>query len=270
MDTIVVATDFSPSSGNAVQYACALAAEKGYKVIITHVYTMPGTYTGEGLSMVAINDGLNAEKESLKESFDSAKRDHPDISIEANMMIGDFLDSLRKMERDINPKMFIMGGKSDYSDLWLWDTDWLTAVVNIASPVLVIPSHASYAPLQNIAFACDYKNPCSAPQLKIIKELAGNPGTTLHIVHVTTDASEAENERKRTLLKDSMADFAPQYHFIEDRQIIRAVSVFVRQYHIDLLLVTPHKHGLWYNLLNKSYTKQLARLNPVPVMTISE
>jgi nucleotide-binding universal stress UspA family protein len=267
MKTIIVSTDFSSSSANALDYACAFAKEHQYKILLTHIFPIPATYSGEGVSLATINDALDSNRVKLKDELERAKL-HQGLEIEARLITGEFLDSLKALNKELDVAMIIIGAIGEYENLFLWDSNWLDALVSVECPVLVIPQHIRYAPIKNIAFACDYKKLCLPDQIDAIKKLLQLTSAQLHIVHVTSNTI-IKNETSSSF-RTSFEEVSPTYHFIENKYVITGIADFIKQYHIDLLLVAPHKHGLWYNLFNKSYTKQLALLNHIPIMAIHE
>src|SRR5271154_5591815 len=159
--TIIVTTDFSDSAGNELYYACELAKDRDIEVLLTYIYSFPLSYRGEGFGTAAINAILDSDKKILEEELQQVKSKYPRVNIEIKMMIGNFLESLRVLEKELHPEMIIMGTIGEYSELLLWNDDWLDALTSISSPVLVIPRHVPYNQIRNIAFACDYKNTCT-------------------------------------------------------------------------------------------------------------
>ncbi len=268
MNTIIVITDFSPTSANALDYACAFAAAYRFKINLTHIYTIPATYSGEGLSIVTINDELDVSRRNLKNELDRVNTAFPGVKIAANMLVGGFLDTLRALKKELNPEMMVLG--AEYTELPLWDENWLDALVTLSCPVLVIPQNVRFEKIRNIGFACDYKKPCLPYQVGVIKKLVMAAGAKLHVIHVSPQAATIEDHENVTALKKAFTELAPEYYFIADKQVIKSISAFTEQNHIDLLLVMPHKHGLWHRLFSKSYTRQLARFNHLPVMAIHE
>ena len=168
---IIVTTDFSDSAGNRLDYACELAKDKDIGVVLTYIYAFPISYLGEGIAPAVINDIIDSDRKILEQELEGAKSRHPGINIEIKTMIGNFLESLRKLEKELHPEMIIMGTIGEYSELLLWNDDWLDALTSISSPVLVIPRHIPYIQIRNIAFACDYKNICTPQQTETIKKL---------------------------------------------------------------------------------------------------
>lgn len=269
METIIVTTDFTASSANALDYACAFARANNYCIHLLHIYTIPVTYTSDGLSLASLNDALDNSRERLREEQQRVAEQFPGLTITAEMMVGSYLETLQKVVNTSQPAMVIMGAAAAYSDLWLLEEDWLATLTAVSCPVLVIPAGLVYKPVRHIAFACDYKKSCMPQQAAFIQKLVQITGAALHVVHVVADSSAAADAGRQDV-QESLSGLHPQYHAIADKRIIKSISDFTVQHKIDMLVVIPHRHGFWYRLFNKSYTRQLAQLNHLPVMAIHE
>ncbi len=267
--TIIVPTDFSDSAANALSYACKFARDYNLNILLVHIYSIPRSYAAEGLSLTTINDAMDEDRVRLKNELEHVKNKYSNIHFEAKMITGDFLETLQELKRELDPALIIMGAVMEYSELSLWDDDWLNALITVSCPVLVIPQHIAYSPILRIAYATDNKKPCLPEQTDVIKKLVRLSNASFYIVHITPKSGPQE-ENANTALNEVFSDIKPQYHIVENRSVIRGMAEFIKQYHIDLLLVMPRKHGLWHNLFNKSYTKQLALLNDLPVMAMHD
>jgi nucleotide-binding universal stress UspA family protein len=267
--TIIVTTDFSDPAINELDYACELAKDHDIKILLTYIYAFPLSYRGEGIGLAVINDIIDSDRRILEEELEQAKSRHPGVNMEIKIMIGNFLGSLRELERELHPVMIIMGTIGEYSELLLWNEDWLDALTGISTPVLVIPRHVPFTQIRNIAFACDYRNTFSPQLVETIKKLVALSEAALHIVHVNSVMGQEENKIEASI-KGSFDIMNPTYHRIENKEVIRGLDEFVGQNHIDLLLVVPHKHDPWYHLFHKSHTRQLVQLGHLPVIAIHE
>ena len=269
-NNIIVTTDFSESSANALNYACGYANAHNFNILLVHIYTIPVSYAAEGLSLAAIETDLEEDKAKLRAELERAKSSYPGVIIEAKMATGDYLECLKEVRREADAGLMIMGTNGEYSELWFWDENWLDALIALSCPVLVIPRQITYSNLKNIAFACDYKKVCEPHQSEAIKDIVKLTGASFHIVHVSQSPAKQTNIDKADAIKAGFSDLSPQYHTVENSNIIRGLAGFIKQYNIDLLLVIPRRHSVWDKLMNKSHTKQLALLNHIPVMAIHE
>jgi K+-sensing histidine kinase KdpD len=97
-------------------------------------------------------------------------------------------------------------------------------------------------------------------------------GARLHVVTVEVPGQSYKEGtlEGEALLHSELQEPGTEYHSITESHVVAAIGHFVEEQHIDLLLVMPGRHGLWYSLFHKSHTRQLARLNLIPVMALHE
>jgi len=269
---IIVTTDFSGSSRNALDYACALATKGDYKILLLHIYTVPITYTSDGIALTSVYEAFDHAETLLKEEQQWASENFHYINIEIKATTGGLIENLQDEISNGRPELVIMGAVSNYDDLWMWDSELLKALTSLPAPVLIVPMHVRYNEIHNIGFASDYRNVCSLRQISFIKWLTIYSAAQLHVVHITRSKPQDEvvKQENEALLHDALQDATPKYYAIEDPNIIEALAHFVKEQQIDLLIVVPHKHGLWGSITHQSHTKQLAKLNSIPVLALPE
>lgn len=270
--TIIVATDFTESSRNALAYTCGLVGSNQYRLLLVHVYTTPVTYTSDGVALTALKDAIDDAETRLAGEIRWAKRTYPYIDIQqADVLVGGLKEKLNEVIEDEKPEVIVMGASNNYSDLWKWDDELLDALTSLPIPFLLIPQHISFAPVKNIGFACDYRNLCTPRQVSFIQTVISNTKAQLHVVHVTRSKPESQDvrEKNEVLLHDMMGE-TPSYYNIEDPNVIDAVTHFAQEHSLDFLIVIPHKHDIWYSVFHQSHTKQLARLNNLPILALHD
>jgi hypothetical protein len=267
---VLAITDFSASSRNALAYIGQLLDPTQYCYLLIHIYSLPVTYTIEGVALASvgeafqeIEDELNGEMSRMQESF-------PDIEIESRYIMGGLIESLRDLIEAERPEVVVFGARGSYTELGRWDSAFLHALRNLPAPVLLVPQHISFKPVKKIGFACDYKNICVPKQVKFLRNLIHQTQAQLHIVHVTRTVPDNESLRQKNeaLLKESLQDIEPVYHTIENPEVIQAIDQFIKDNHLDILIVIPRRHEFWYSLMHKSHIKQLAFLNCLPLIAL--
>jgi nucleotide-binding universal stress UspA family protein len=269
--TIFVTTDFTTSARNALAYACQLVNGSGITLLLVHVYSMPANYSSDGVVLAAVREAFETAEQRLTEEIEWVLVNYPGIQVEGRATIGGLIESLNDLINEPHPELIIMGAPNDYSDLWEWDSELLSALTSLSVPVLLIPVQIVFKPIHNIGFACDYSTLCQPQQIAVIKRLISYTSARLHVVHIARSKQNEEIRRKNeVMLQKMLSDVQPEYYAIEDRDVIDAVAHFAREYKLDLLMVIPRKHDFWYRIFHQSYTKQLAMLNNLPVMALHE
>lgn len=271
MNTILVTTDFSRSSRNALAYACGMFGAGNFRILLLHAYAMPVTYTSEGVALAAMGEAFLSAEDQLGTERQWAEEQFPGIQVSTKAVVANLMDALRDEIETSAPQLIMMGALTDYDDIWTWDNNLLDTLQTLEAPVLVIPEHVSYQPLQNIGFACDYKTRNPA-QINFIKWLVGYTGAHLHVVHVTRGNPHDPQTRQENenLMQEMLQGLNPDYHTIEDPHVIAAITGFAKTYNLDLLIVVPHRYGIWESIFKQSHTRRLARLNYLPMLALHD
>jgi hypothetical protein len=274
MPTIIVCTNFSETSRNAFAYACSMimgqADKEAYSLLLLNVFTIPANYSGDGIALVTINNALDNAEDDLREELEWAHEEYPQMNIIGKVTTGRLLDSLKEEINEMKAMMVIIGAGGHYGELWSWDTNILNALRDLPVPVLTIPPNVAFAPFVDIAFACNLKNVNANTPFEQLKSIVALTNARLHIVYVTSQeikpgSKEADNQ---LIVQTKLKDVPTVYHTLYENEVVGAIGRFVEEKKIQLLLVIPVKHGLWESLFHKSYTKELARLNKLPIMAL--
>jgi hypothetical protein len=274
MPNIIVCTNFSETSRNALSYTCSLINsqenKQNFSILLLNVYTIPATYSGDGIALVTINNALDNAEDDLHEELEWVHEEYPHLNVNGKVTTGRLLEGIKNEIDEMVASLVIIGAGGHYGELWSWDRNILNALRDLTVPVLTIPPDVTFTPLQDIAFACNLKNINQHTTFERVRNIIELTKATLHVVYVTAQeikpgSKEAENE---VIVHEKLKDINPVYHTLFESQVVGAIGRFVENKKIRLLLVMPIRHGIWENLFSKSHTKELARLNRLPIMAL--
>ena len=269
---ILVYTAFTETSRNVLRYACALALARDYALILVHNFDVPINYTADAIALGSIDENIQATEEKLKEEKQWALNNYPGISIVHRLTFGNKEKAIKELLQDVNPEFFIVGAPESQGQFWAWNDDFIDILHLIPIPTLIIPKTVSYQTITNVGFACDYANPLKASQVKFIKNLTQAEGIQLHIIHVSVPNKKNEQQRllHKAALEEALAEGHPIYASIENADVVATIINYVRNNNIQMLIVIPHEHGMWYSIFNQRHTKRLTRINNLPIVTLKE
>lgn len=274
MATIIIASDLSPASENAITFICEQLKgnEKEVDVLLLHVYSMPAPYTADGMALASISEGYERAEQKLEREKEWLLKYHPSLKVQTRITVGTLLDCLEDQVAEAKAGLVVVGLSKEYSDISMWDTDVLSAIMDLPVPVLTVPEHVKQTAIKSIAFACNYRNISERTPINTIKGLVQFTGAKLHVVYVSTSVRAREKGRaKEVLLHEMLHDLDNvEYHTLDEPHVVDAVGRFIRQHDVDCLLVIPRKHGIWESIFQTNHAKELTRLNRVPVIALHE
>ena len=270
MATVIVVTNFSASSRNALEYACLFLHNATSRVLLLNIFSFPASFTNEGLAVAALSETMANDEKRLQREYEWVRENHPHINIDTEIRSGNFFDELTNVAAEEDAKLIIMGATGNYTDLLSWDINVVNSFVDLPIPVLVVPAHVHYNPIQKMAFACNYYRKELQLPLRMIRKLVTFTHAQLFIIHVQSPQETITEAglRNKEMLQQSLADLSPVYYEPEFSNVIVAIDRFVKGENIDLLLVIPTRHGIWYNIFQRSHTKWLVYLNEITVLSL--
>jgi hypothetical protein len=268
MATAIVVTNFSESSRNALDYTCAFLGHTGIRILLFNIFSFPALLTSDAISVAAMNQIIDDDEALLQQEYEWVREKYPAVKIEVEMVTGKFMEELQERSNDKDVALIVLGAGGKYNDLLSWDTNIIDAFIDLTVPTLVIPSQIAYHPIERVAFACNYyRNDLQQP-VSLIKRVIEFTKAKLYVINVVNPAEmvNKEAEHNKEVLKESLLDIDPVYYEPAYSKVITAIDNFTAEEKIDLLIVMPGRHGIWYNIFKERHTRGLVYLNHIPIL----
>jgi nucleotide-binding universal stress UspA family protein len=275
MKTIVIPTDFSPISTNAMNYAVDMALSVNASVMLLNIYQIPVSMTDVPVVMVSAEELKKMADEKLAElKKNVAHITSGNLKIYSESRLGNVVDELEDVCKQINPFAVVMGTKGATGlDRILFGSVTLTAIRHITSPIICVPPGKEYgAGIKKIGFACDFNKVVEATPTHIIKEFVKEFNAELHVLNVDYHNKyfKPDTPQESLLLHTMLEELKPIYHFIQHKDIEDGINEFAETNNLDLVISIPKKHKLLEGIFKPSSTRQLVFESHVPVMCIHE
>ena len=271
---ILVPTDFSTNSLNALEYALKFARHINPQAEITvlNAYTIPLAYTDFniaydiGQSEADIKNYISSEMDKLEEKVPLLKEFEYE-TVKTENYVKDALEEYC-IENPVD--IIIMGTKGASGvDEVILGTNAHRIIKAELGPVLVIPEDSKYEDIKNIALSSDYKG-IVADLLAPVKTIRQAYSSDIHLIHVSAepmlDKQKAEEAKNLEL---HLKGIPHQYHFLVNSSVESGMEEFAQKNKIDLLVVVPRKKGLFDTLFGKSESKSLIFHTKIPLLALS-
>jgi Universal stress protein UspA and related nucleotide-binding proteins len=267
MKKIIIATDFSPASTNAVQYGAEMALSVNAQMILLHVYQSPVTYTD--LPVLANMDMIpDLENDMATIKKDIAIKFGTGLMVETELRPGYFFHELRTFCEQVNPYLVILGSQgTTAAGRFFFGSHTIHAMQKLSWPVIAVPLKATFNGIRKIGFACDFRSMNQQVPTEEIKSLVSDFKAELYILHSGNDEEVEPALRSRSIeMTGKLGQVKQEFHFPGDAGVDEAIIAFADEHKLDLLVILPHEYNLTDLLFHKSHTKKFVLLSQVPVM----
>ena len=276
MKKILLPTDFSENSWNAIKYALQLFKDQECNFVLLNTYT-PIIYQVEFMqsssAQLGIIDtmkkvsqnGLDELQEKINSEFNNPKHTFSQISA-FNSLTSEIDDLYSNNMMDI----IIMGtqGASGVAGV-LFGSNTIHVIKNAKCPVMAIPSDFSFETPHEILFPTDYEIEYQEAHLKPIIEIAQKHISRVNILHVFIgNGLTSAQEKNKSILETSMKKVAHLFHDVKNQNVPEAITNFQLRARINLLIMINNKRSFFENLFFKSTINQIGFNLNIPLMVI--
>lgn len=270
MKKIIVLTDFSDQSGNALQAAADLAKKHGAELLVVHMLelnqaliTSPeGAYVEQTVFLVKL-----AEK-NLKEFLDQPYLEG--IVVTPIIKHYKVFSELDFIAAEHNADIIIMGsnGTSGLEEFFV-GSNAERVVRNASLPVVVIKGEVTDFNIQRFVFACDFQDE-NLPAFQKAKEFATLFGATMELVYINTPNDDFLSNRdayQRINKFLNKANAGQQVEIYNDYSVEQGILNYGKSILADAIAIPTHGRKGLSHLFNGSIGEDVVNHASIPVIT---
>lgn len=281
MKQILLPTDFSENSWNAIRYILELMRKEECTFHILNTYTpvIPSSrFMASGIQSGTIDQGnkensrkgLDDTLKMIKKSFRN-KLHHFHLKSSFNILV----EEIRNMVEQEGIDLIVTGtkGASGADEVFLGSNTVRIIKAVKECPVLTIPRDFDYVKPQEIVFATDFKRYYSLSELQPLIDLARSFKATIRIVYVQ-DKIKALSEIQQFNLNMLRKYFKGIDHYVhtvsELNSVSKTLEVFADELDIHLLAMLNYQHSYMERMTREPVVKRMAFHTQVPLLVIPE
>lgn len=273
MKTILIATDYSRSANNAMEYAAALAKGMEARLVLFNAFNLAIPPTSAPISVPNVQDLLRENNERITHiGLKIAQANN--IQVDCVTTTDLILDGLQKQVKKQKADLVVMGMRGSSMLTKLMGSVTTSVIKNGKFPVLVIPEDASFRGVRRILFACNYDYLMKNSKLESIYELAATYKAQVQILHVEKDEQFLPGKDRKPIPKNTpnmealLRGVKHAYRFMREKNVLEGIDRAVEEYHADILVMVPHKASFWEALLHPSLTRKMTLHTHVPLLVL--
>ena len=281
MNHILVPTDFSELSDQAMEFAVAMARYAVADVQVTHFVDMikeEATLVTADTAIVGTTDEtlfniqlMRSNQQKLKEIMAHFADDS--VTVGANLAGGGFLGGIKHYVKQHNVGAIVIGttGKQNIEEFFSGNhTEQLIEHLDV--PVISVQKAENFNEIKNVILALEVRHEHYTPAaLERMKDAILNFNARIHMVSVVPDESHSEDAleqlshiRRRMQLGEATVEV------VVGKEVEAALHNHVNKINADAIaILTEAKSGLW-RFVQHSLATHITKDFTIPVLTLNK
>lgn len=276
MRKILIPTDFSENSLNAIKYATELFKHGPTQIYLLHAFS-DEVYEAKMRSEDAVFEDLKQQVlEKSEHALSVLKKDiftfspNPKHSIHLIAEFGLLVDSVNDWVDKENIDVVVMGTQGETSDKKLtFGSNTLQVIKYVKCPVLAIPSGYTHSQLKNILFSTDFLLPFKRRELKLLANMAKFFAARIDLLYVSKFSNlSLRQQDNKAFLEATCSENHLAFHQKEEADVTQAVNKYIAENEVDMLVMVNTRHSYLENILYQSTIEKIGLHINIPFLVM--
>lgn len=263
MPHILLPTDFSDASLNAVRFALHHFGGARSRFTLVHAYLGPST-DGMVLDIPAM-----VRRQAVKgvRGFERRLKRLGMQTAFAHRVSPEWLpEALNGIADEQGADLVVMGAHGAGGNPLLGNAS-LEVVQNAQLPVVLVPRTWEPGPIKRIMLAHDGGVLEAAP-LAPLRQLARRKKAEVIVAHVRNNSIAMDRAMDRRLIKELLAGVPVSFVTAQGDSVARTIDELATDGRIQLVAAVHRRRGFWSGLLHRSKAKRMALHTHVPLLVL--
>lgn len=280
MKNVLLPTDFSENSWNAIRYAIHFfnSIECGFYLL--HVNSLnnfiPQDETLTLDTYYLENTYTKPAKQKLRSYIKRISNLKPNKHNHKFFVLtetGFFIDSIRKIVKEKQIDFIVMGtkGASGLNEIIL-GTNTADVITKVKCTTLAVPENAKFIPPKEIAFPTDLNLTYNLDILHPLLDIVDHFKAVLRILHINKNKEHLKEDlyESITLLKDYFSGSKSSFHYLTNKKVEDAVQCFVESRDIDLICMVAKNLNYFQQIFFHSRVEKVSYHTDKPLLVLHE
>lgn len=273
---VLIPTDFSDNSFQAIEYALLLFKDMECRFYLLHTY-MPPVYHSEYLmgssGLIGLGDILREDavsdldtlKKRLKDTYNNSKH-----SFDAIVCLNTLTNQVNEMVTNEKIDVVVMGTKgATGAQEILFGTNTVHIIKKAKCPVIAIPSNFKYEVPKEILFPTDFEVDFKKEPLHILMKIAKQHISSIEVLHVSYGYELSEKQQKnKNKLDTTLKEIPHLFHDWPNQEVIEGINNFQLKHKMNLLVMIQNKHTFVERLFIEPVIKKIGFHITIPFMVL--
>ncbi|WP_435412720.1 universal stress protein [Psychroserpens mesophilus] len=276
MLSILLPTDFSENSMNAIKYALEFFKYQKTEFYFMHAYRNEFYDHEELVSRDVFDEVLNKVKNesqnNLKNLLDTVHELAPNPRFTYHIISANntLVEEANAIADKHNIDLIVMGtkGKSNERHI-VFGSHTFQVLKYVKCPVLAIPSNYKNTQPKEILFPTNYLIPYKRRELKLLSVLAKSYRSNIHVLYVSTSNKlSIRQEDNKTFIKETLSNNTVHFCHEESKKIADTIKSCIEDKKIDLITMINTQHSFLEDLLFPSTIDKVSLGLEIPLLAM--
>jgi len=276
MKKILLPTDFSENSINAIHYALELFQNEACEFHILNVQKVSSFISDDLMAMHSSNilyDALiSNSKKRIELLINNIETNYSNALHEfsSNVDYDNFVDAINQNISANQIEIIVMGTRGDAKlDKRIFGSNTIRVIQRCNCPVVAIPNNYRYSQIKEVAFPSNYYTAFNPNDLSVLINLAEDNDYTVHAIHVKdSDHLTDFQENNRAFLDACFTNINHSFINLEKGDLFKSITSHVLYHNIGLLVMMIRKHSFWERLFTTHPVESFAFDLKVPFLVL--
>jgi nucleotide-binding universal stress UspA family protein len=278
MKNVLLPTDFSENSLNAIRYALKLFQESACNFYLLHVIKSSDIGISDSpylVSTAQIEDVYTqTAKARLRDTLNyistklSPSKKHKFYAITDHNFL---VESIRQqvLEKKIN--MIVMGTKGATGlKKIIVGSNTGDVITKVHCNTLVVPENAKFKALKEVAFPTDFSMLYNINILQPVVNITEKHAAAIRILNMSKKEAVLNSDqiKNKELLEDYFSHLDYSFHFLTNKKVEDAVQCFVESRNIDMIAMVAKNLNYFQHILFHSKIEKISYHTDVPFLVL--
>ena len=276
MFSVLLPTDFSDNSMNAVKYALEFFKYHKTEFYFMHAYQNEFYDNEELISREVYDDVLdnisNASQKGLEDLLKEVKNlaPNPRYTYHIISSFNTLVEEANYLADKHNIDLIVMGtkGKSNERDI-VFGSQTFQVLKYVQCPVLAIPSNYTNTQPKRILFPTNYLIPNKRRELKLLSQIAKPYRSEIDVLYISkSDKLSMRQEDNKGFIQDILQDNDVKFRIEDSKKIAETIKEYISKNNIDMIAMVNTQHSFLEDMLFPSEIDKVSLGLDIPLLAM--
>ena len=280
MKNVLLPTDFSENSWNAILYALNFFKNEKCNLYLLHVNKISNLTINDSpyiLTQEVIEEVYNKpSKAQLKKLLRKISEQVPNNKKHNFYTITDynfFIESIRNHVSEKKIDLIVMGtkGATGLKKL-IVGSNTADIITKVKCATLVVPENANYVDIKEVAYPTDFSLLYGIETLQPIADILDTYNSSIRILHICKKGEELNTSQKKSkeLLEDFFTHHKYSFHFLTNKRVEDAVQCFVESMGVNMIVMVAKNLNYFQQILFHDKIEEISYHTDIPFLVLHE